>query len=168
MKTVLLTESQTPLPRSFAKAWLLALGKELKKRKVRRQKFLQRELVVVFLDSRPDQRLNQQFRQKNYATDILSFSNEELGELVLCPQVLMKQAVAHGLSFREELGYLLIHGVLHLLGYEHEAGGREAQLMLDLQDEVFDRLCKKLNLGRRGKNKNVHRRRNLRTKEKNI
>ncbi len=164
----LINESKTPMPKAFALGWLTAMAKELVARKVQRRSSLHSELSVIFLDPGPAKQLNLKFRKKAYATDILSFTTDGLGELVLCPQVLRKQAIDNGHSFREEFGYLLIHGVLHLLGYEHEAGGQEEQLMMNLQDEVFDRLCKKFNLGRRGNKKNVNRRRNLRNKEKNI
>lgn len=88
-----------------------------------------------------------QFRKKNYATDILSFAGDledSLGELVLCSQVLQKQAKEHKLTFNEELGYMLTHGVLHLMGFDHEKSKKEAKIMHDIQDLIFDKLCKKL------------------------
>lgn len=104
---------------------------------------MKKDLTVVFLDPGPAKKLNFQFRQKKYATDILSFmtdSPEELGELVLCPQVLQRQAQEHDLSFKLELSYMLIHGVLHLLGYDHERSEKEAKKMFRIQDQLFDRL----------------------------
>jgi probable rRNA maturation factor len=102
-----------------------------------------RELVIVFLDPIPAKKLNKTYRQKNYATDILSFEGatpQDLGELVICPQVLQKQAKEHDLSFKAELAYMLIHGVLHLLGYDHERSATEAKKMFAIQDQLFDRL----------------------------
>lgn len=112
-----------------------------------------RQITVLFLNEKPAAALNKKFRKKNYATDVLSFSENDLresvfrdpsilGELVLCPQVIAKQAVDHGLTFRQELGYMLIHGWLHLLGYDHEKSPRDAKKMFDLQDAVFERLLK--------------------------
>ena len=101
------------------------------------------ELTIVFLDSTPARKLNKIYRKKNYATDILSFEGAsplELGELVICPQVLQKQAKEHDLSFKAELAYMLIHGVLHLLGYDHERSATEAKKMFQIQDQLFDRL----------------------------
>lgn len=110
-------------------------------------------LSVVFLDRKEARRVNLHFRKKDYATDVLSFSPiepESLGELVLCPQVIKMQAKQHKLSFEQELGYLLIHGVLHLLGFEHEGQSAvhraRARKMMKLQDQLFDRLCKKFDL----------------------
>jgi probable rRNA maturation factor len=85
-------------------------------------------------------KLNKKMRQANYATDILSFCGDEgdsFGELVICPQVLKKQAKEHGFSFQHELIYMLIHGVLHLLGYDHEQHQRKASEMFRIQDKIF-------------------------------
>lgn len=87
--------------------------------------------------------LNSSFRGKKKVTDILSFSgfeSNDLGELVLCGEVIERQAKDHFLSNNQELGYLLIHGVLHLLGYEHEQGGAKAKKMFKLQDQIYDKL----------------------------
>jgi probable rRNA maturation factor len=68
-------------------------------------------------------RLNKLYRGKNYATDILSFEAPEegtLGELVLCLPTIRSQARRTGLGEKGELGYMLVHGVLHMLGYDHE------------------------------------------------
>lgn len=92
-------------------------------------------MVCVAFVTKPEiQRLNFQFRKKDYPTDILSFSTPglgELGELVISPAVIRKQAKEHGLSVHGELGYMLIHGVLHLLGIrsrkERRAGTPDVQ-----------------------------------------
>ena len=103
-----------------------------------------KELVVAFLDPGPARKLNKQFRQKDYATDVLSFGAEgdpaALGELVICPQVIVRQAKEHGLSVREELAYMVLHGVLHLLGFDHETSERDAKKMFKLQDGLFEKL----------------------------
>lgn len=104
---------------------------------------MSKELTIVFMDPKPARQMNKQFRSRDYATDVLSFEAlipESLGELVLCPQVLQKQAQEHGLSYREELGYMLLHGVLHLLGYDHETGREDAEEMFAVQDAVFAKL----------------------------
>lgn len=98
------------------------------------------------MDSKKIRQLNQDFRSHAKVTDILSFSGfteGELGELVICGSVVDSQAVDHELSKNEELGYMLIHGVLHLLGYEHERGGRKEREMFKLQDDLFDTLRKR-------------------------
>jgi rRNA maturation RNase YbeY len=101
-------------------------------------------LTVVFMDQAQAKKLNKKYRGKNYATDILSFAPEAkgqgLGELVLCESVLRRQAKEHKLSFNEEMDYLLIHGFLHLLGYDHEKSRKEEVKMMRLQDKLFEKL----------------------------
>ena len=87
--------------------------------------------------------INRQFRKKNKPTDILSFQSADpnsLGELLLCTDVLKEQAVRHGHLFSDEVMYMLIHGLLHLLGYDHEASPKEEKLMFRLQDKCFNDL----------------------------
>lgn len=81
-------------------------------------------------------RLNGRYRGKNYPTDVLSFNAPEifaqagqLGELVICLPTLRKQARELGHSDRRELDVLIAHGVLHLLGLDHELGPQEAAEM---------------------------------------
>jgi len=150
------------MPKTFINQWVLEIYFFLQEKKMSVQKgtvpnkkhgtsksqLMQKNqnLTVIFLDSTPAKKLNLKFRKKNYATDVLSFDGdgfESLGELVLCPQVLQKQAEEHDLSFRQELGYMLIHGILHLIGYDHEKNQKEAQKMFQIQDEMFDQLCRK-------------------------
>ena len=87
-------------------------------------------------------KLNKQFLKKNKTTDILSFSpieDDSLGELVLCAEKITRQAREQRFNFEEEMAYLLLHGLLHLLGYHHEKGGAEARRMYQIQDEIFSR-----------------------------
>lgn len=98
-------------------------------------------LSVVFVSSEEMVKLNSKYRNKAYSTDILSFnSNQTLGELVICSEVIKEQARRHGLSQKHELGYMLIHGVLHLLGYDHEKSLTEQKKMFAIQDKVFEDL----------------------------
>lgn len=130
------------IPRRFLTAWLESLTKFLPAHD--RRKLKGKEITLVFL-SRPEaKRINFQFRRKNYATDVLSFAGqgEILGELIFCTEVLKIQAKEHGLSFEAELGYMVLHGVLHLLGYDHEVSESAARRMFRLQDRIFVKLCK--------------------------
>ncbi len=140
MKLNIINKSKTSVPKVFLENWTEALTMKLKKNGFPRA-LKGKELVLVFLEPQVAKKLNYQFRGKNYATDVLSFDPidpESIGELVICPQVLKKQAKAHGLSFNLELGYMVLHGVLHLLGFEHEENEEAALEMFKLQDEIFD------------------------------
>ncbi|PIS39545.1 MAG: rRNA maturation RNase YbeY [Candidatus Nealsonbacteria bacterium CG08_land_8_20_14_0_20_38_20] len=79
--------------------------------------------------------LNKRYRGKNRATDILAFGQEQkliepfLGELVICLREVKKNAETFRTTFEKELTKVLIHGTLHLLGYDHEKSEKEAKEM---------------------------------------
>ena len=87
-------------------------------RKERKQNL---DLSLVFLKELKMQDLNRVYRGKNKPTNVLSFAEEELGlgELVLCPAVIRKDAKKYGITFKAELIRIFIHGLLHLVGYDH-------------------------------------------------
>ena len=86
--------------------------------------------TIVFVGDEAIRKLNGQFRGKNYATDVLSFPSQaepfevengsQLGEVVISVQRAMAQAKEHGLTFSGEVKQLILHGLLHLCGYDHE------------------------------------------------
>lgn len=136
----ILNQTKDRIPKKFIKDWTSLVYKNLKKQKILKK---EKDLIIVFVTTAKMKKLNSQFRGKNKPTDILSFEPIEessLGELVLCLPVLKKQAKAHDLSLNHEIGYMLIHGILHLLGYDHETGERDAKVMFDIQDTLFDKL----------------------------
>lgn len=140
VKLNIINQSKVKIPRKFLEEWTVSLANSLKKKGFPRA-LNNKELILVFLDQIPAKKLNARFRGKDYATDVLSFDPIDptsLGELVLCPQVLKKQAKEHGLSFQFELGYMVLHGLLHLLGFDHEESEEDAEIMFKLQDEIFE------------------------------
>jgi len=90
--------------------------------------------------------LNRQYRQKDKPTDVLSFSRVEfrppgvplidLGDVLICRSVAVRQAKENGLSLKEELVRLTVHGVLHLFGYDHERSSADEKKMFRLQDRI--------------------------------
>ena len=86
------------------------------------------------------------YRGKNEPTDVLSFAyglNEEvIGDIVVSVETIDKQSTKFGNSFEEEFFYILIHGVLHIVGYDHETSDQDAQTMFELQDNYFKQLIK--------------------------
>ncbi len=102
-----------------------------------------KSLTVVFKDEKEVHKLNKEFRLKDRSTDVLSFHPIEptsLGEIVLAVQVVQIQADRNQHGFIDEVGYLILHGILHLLGYEHESDPQKAEEMMSLQDDVFEEL----------------------------
>lgn len=100
-------------------------------------------LTCVFVSDKKMQQINSQYRGKNKVTDVLSFEGEagDLGELLLAPSQIERQAGEHGFSFQQELAYMFIHGVLHLLGYDHESSKADELKMFTLQDYIFSRIA---------------------------
>lgn len=95
-------------------------------------------------------KLNDEFRGLNEPTDVLSFEvpptfREQglLGEIVIALPVARAQAREVGLSLEQELTVLLVHGVLHLLGYDHEAGGEPERRMIEREASVLEQVCPK-------------------------
>lgn len=81
-----------------------------------------KELAVVLTNDAAVQTLNRHYRGKNAPTNVLSFPNDDepLGDVVLAYETIAKEALEQGKHFRDHAAHLLIHGVLHLMGYDHE------------------------------------------------
>ena len=104
---------------------------------------LQGNVDVLLADDPTLRRLNKTFRGKNKATDVLSFpapdeiSNDHAGDLAISLETANRQATTYGHSLRDEVRILLLHGLLHLSGLDHEIdngemASREAELRLEL------------------------------------
>ena len=102
---------------------------------------------IVFVADEAIKKLNRQFRGKNYATDVLSFPSEaeafevdqqkHLGEVVISVERAAAQARGNGLSFSNEVKQLILHGLLHLSGYDHETdNGEMNRLELRLRKQL--------------------------------
>lgn len=110
------------------------------------------ELSLLLVDDREIQELNRHFLGRDKPTNVMAFSMREgefaslnphlLGDLVISIETAKRQSKQSGLNEREMLTLLLIHGILHLLGYEHEKGKKEAREMSIKQKELFQE-CRK-------------------------
>ena len=89
------------------------------------------ELSIAMIGQGRIRELNKKYRGKNRATDVLAFSNKEigLGEIVICFREVKKNAKRFGSILEKELARVLIHGILHLLGYNHEEDKLKAEEM---------------------------------------
>lgn len=100
-------------------------------------------------DADEARKLNQQGRGKDYATNILSYPSDlpeavqglmdelPLGELVLCHQIISQQAQEQNKTIDAHLAHLLVHGLLHLLGFDHELGQFEQEQMEKLEIDIL-------------------------------
>jgi len=106
------------------------------------------EVSISFADNDEIRVLNRDYRDKNAATDVLSFPvnaefiigpDRPLGDIVICMDVARQQANDYGHSLERELAFLVAHGMLHLLGFDHETPESEAQ-MCEAQDMILGQL----------------------------
>ena len=106
------------------------------------------EISILFIGDKGIRDLNQRFRGVDRSTDVLSFPQlfEELsetsgtlilGDVAISLETALRQTKKHGLSLEEELTLLLIHGILHLLGYDHEISDHEEERMRKKTRELF-------------------------------
>ena len=77
-------------------------------------------VTLRVVGAREGRKLNQMFRGKDRATNVLSFSYGRDGDLVICHPVVAREARAQGKTVRAHYAHLVVHGVLHLRGYRHE------------------------------------------------
>lgn len=106
------------------------------------------ELNVIFVDSKTIKDINKNYRGIDKITDVISFAfedNEEikfeygrvLGDIYICVSKMKSQAKEYGHSLLREQGFLTVHGILHLLGYDHQTKQEEKE-MFEKQELILD------------------------------
>jgi len=110
------------------------------------------EVSIVLVDNDYIQQLNKHYRSVDSPTDVLSFAMQEsiceqdyieetgqeklLGDIIISLERAKEQAAEYGHSFEREIGYLVVHGILHLLGYDHE-NHEEKEIMRKKEEEIL-------------------------------
>lgn len=100
------------------------------------------EITVRFVDEREGRELNRDYREKDYATNVLSFVYEAepvQGDLVICAPVVAREAQEQGKTLEAHYAHLVVHGTLHLQGYDHE-NDADAQVMEARESEIVTKL----------------------------
>ena len=109
------------------------------------------EIGLVLLDADEAQAYNRDYRGRDYATNVLSFAQDELdefalqaagtlyGDLIICPQVVEKEAAEQGKTVQEHYAHLTVHGMLHLIGFDHIEDD-EAEEMEALEIRILHQL----------------------------
>ena len=102
------------------------------------------EITVRIVDTQEAQALNQQYRAKDYATNVLTFDYAQLpvlcADIVLCAPVLAAEALAQCKDLRAHYVHMLVHGTLHAMGYDHERSNSEAKRMEGLEIKILQGL----------------------------
>ena len=111
-----------------------------------------KEISINFVDDTKIKQLNKQYLGKDTATNVLSFSLREdeygninpqvLGDIIISVETAQKDAVYGNLTVDQEIDFLIIHGLLHLLGYDHEnTTKKETSKMRKKERELFNIAC---------------------------
>ena len=108
----------------------------------------EKNMQIIFLEQKAIHEMNMTYRQIDRTTDVLSFINDDeaddsLGDIFISIEQARLQADDYGHSFAREIGFLAVHGYLHLLGYDHHTDEEEKQMI-----EEQERILKNANLER--------------------
>ena len=120
----------TQVPRAAIRRWVQAAL------------FFDAELTVRFVTEKEGRTLNRSYRDKDYATNVLTFNYHESEEqathadIVLCSDVLMRESEEQHISLEQHAAHLIVHGVLHAQGYDHE-NDEDAIEMETLETEIL-------------------------------
>ena len=139
MLVELIDKESSPLSLDFLSQSVDFIEDQLCQKKILESK-IEKVLNIVFVTPLSMKDLNRTYLKKDYVTDVLSFAPTQencLGELALCEQKITEQAKENNLAFEAEAFYLILHGILHLLGFHHEENEQEAQKMYQIQDSIF-------------------------------
>lgn len=125
-------EHRAALPRSQVTRWIRhALADDA-------------EITVRIVDTEEGQALNREYRQKDYATNVLTFDYQQaptvLADLVLCAPVVAREALEQNKSLQEHYAHLLVHGSLHAQGWDHETSEQDAEEMEAYETAIMQAL----------------------------
>lgn len=99
------------------------------------------EFTVRIVDAEEGQRLNREYRQKDYATNVLTFDYTQepivCADLVLCAPVIEQEARDNGKTLKAHYAHLLVHGALHAQGWDHETSEEDADVMEAREAEIL-------------------------------
>jgi len=101
-----------------------------------------KKVTIIFVDLDYISNLNSLYFHKNYPTNVISFPFEEdneLGEIYISIDVAAKEAEEWGVTLFFELMYLIIHGLLHLLGYDHTVSDNDDKIMTEKEIEIIEK-----------------------------
>jgi len=122
--------------------------KKVIKRTLKHERIKNACFSIIFVDSKEIQKINKEYRNIDKVTDVISFAFEDnkdlvynnirvLGDIYICIPRMIEQAESYGHSIKRELSFLTVHGLLHLLGYDHMKKDDE-EIMFRLQELILN------------------------------
>ncbi|ALD66640.1 rRNA maturation RNase YbeY [Spiroplasma cantharicola] len=106
---------------------------------------------VNYIDEIKSRKLNNEYRKKDYVGDVISFPIDddfgiynqldfkEIGDIFITFSEAKNKALKYNHTIKEEMAWLFVHGLLHILGYDHEISENEEKLMFDLTDQILNK-----------------------------
>lgn len=102
------------------------------------------QVTIRLVDTEEGRALNREYRHKDYATNVLSFPYESeprlAGDLVICPEVVAREAEEQCKPLAAHYAHLVVHGMLHLQGFDHETSTEDAEAMEQEERRILSRL----------------------------
>lgn len=99
------------------------------------------EITVRIVDAEEGRKLNHEYRQKDYATNVLTFDYQQeptvMADLVLCAPVVEREAQEQNKTLEEHYAHLLVHGTLHAQGWDHETSEEDAEEMEAYETDIM-------------------------------
>ena len=129
--------------REVAATHRAALPRHKVARWIRHALALDAEITVRIVDAGEGQALNRDYRQKDYATNVLTFAYSAqplCADLVLCAPIVARQAHEQNKTLQAHYAHLLVHGSLHAQGWDHETSARAARAMEAREVQILNRL----------------------------
>lgn len=122
--------------------------KKVLKRTLKHEHVKNARFSIIFVGNEEIQKINRDYRGKDSITDVISFALEDnddnlnskirvLGDIYICIPRMQEQAQSYAHSIKRELSFLTVHGLLHLLGYDH-IKKEEEKVMFDLQEKLLN------------------------------
>ena len=114
-------------------------------------KIKEKHFSIILTDDEFIKSINNMYRNKNYPTDVISFpsgddsielvdNENDLGELYISIETAIRQAAAFNVAVENELKRLIVHGILHLMGFDHERSAKDEALMTEQENFVLERV----------------------------
>lgn len=99
-----------------------------------------KKLNIIFVSDEEIKEMNKTYRDKDYITDVISFPNDEneLGDIFICLDQARRQSAEYNHTLDREVGFLAVHGYLHVIGYDHQTKEEEIE-MFKLQEEILNK-----------------------------
>lgn len=99
------------------------------------------KVVIIEIGKQESRRWNQEYRSKKEPTNVLSFLyGPDYGEILVCPEIIRKEAKSQGNSYKYQMTWMILHGMIHLAGIHHEQSKRAAKKLETIEENILNKL----------------------------